>query len=157
MQRSRQACGISIQGMYTVADLRGREGRAPWRSKFFQFHAVLRTFNKIVCWRSPSRGVGAPSSGKSWIRHWYIDLTLKCPCWLSYQVMTELSVNQRIPSKMRCPLVNLSGGARDTCSPLAPMVFNFMQFLVKNEKLAQIIVWHVPLPPREIHWRQPGV
>ena len=55
-----------------VADLggRGREGRAasPWGAKFFQFHAV---FGKIWQIRMlvPPRGVGAPSSGKSWIRH----------------------------------------------------------------------------------------
>ena len=48
----------------------GRKGRAPppGESKFFQFHAV---FGKI--WQNrmlaPPRGVGAPSSGKSRIRH----------------------------------------------------------------------------------------
>ena len=47
----------------------GRRGRAPpWGPKFSQFHAV---FGKI--WQNrmlaPPWGVGAPSSGKSWIRH----------------------------------------------------------------------------------------
>ena len=41
----------------------------PQGPKFFQFHAV---FGKI--WQNrmlaPPRGIGAPSSGKSWIRHW---------------------------------------------------------------------------------------
>ena len=46
--------------------------RAPRGSKFFQFHAV---FGKI--WQNrmlaPTPwGVGAPSSGKSWIRHCYV-------------------------------------------------------------------------------------
>ena len=40
-----------------------------WGPKFFQFHAG---FGKI--WQNrmlvPPWGVGAPSSGKSWIRHW---------------------------------------------------------------------------------------
>ena len=51
-----------------VADLSGARGMPPWGSKFFQFHAV---FGKI--WHNrmlaPPPRVGAPSSGKSWIRH----------------------------------------------------------------------------------------
>ena len=47
-----------------------RGTRAPPGPKFFQFHAV---FGKI--WQNrmlaPPRGVGAPSSGKSWIRYWF--------------------------------------------------------------------------------------
>ena len=35
----------------------------PPGSKYFQFHAVLGKFGKIVCWRP--RGIGAPSSGNS--------------------------------------------------------------------------------------------
>ena len=50
----------------TVADL--SPPPPPPEPKFFQFHAV---FGKI--WQNrmlaPPRGVGAPSSGKSWIRH----------------------------------------------------------------------------------------
>ena len=49
-----------------MADLRGREGGAPpWGSKFFQFHAVLEKFGKIVCWhppeswRAPRRNLGS--------------------------------------------------------------------------------------------------
>ena len=34
----------------------------------FNFMQFLGKFGKIVCWRPPW-GVGAPSSGKSWIRH----------------------------------------------------------------------------------------
>ena len=50
-----------------VADRRGGcEG-----SKFFQFHAVFGKIwqNRMLAPPLP-RGVGAPSSGKSWIRHW---------------------------------------------------------------------------------------
>ena len=46
-----------------------RDAHPSWGSKFFQFHAVFGKIGKIVCWRPPPRGVGAPSSGKSWIRH----------------------------------------------------------------------------------------
>ena len=57
------------QRCYSVADLRGC-ARDPPGSKFFEFHAV---FGKI--WQNrmlaPPWGVGAPSSGKSWIRHCY--------------------------------------------------------------------------------------
>ena len=59
-----------VPPMLAVADLRGREGRAPpGGPKFFQFHAVFGKIWQIVCWR-PTWGVGAPSSGKSWIHHW---------------------------------------------------------------------------------------
>ena len=59
-----------ITSNLAVADLRGAWGTrpSPWGPKFFQFHAV---FGKI--WQNrmlaPPWGVGAPSSGKSWIRH----------------------------------------------------------------------------------------
>ena len=54
----------------SVADLHSKILDArPRGYKFFQFHAV---FGKI--WQNrmlaPPKGVGAPSSGKSWIRHW---------------------------------------------------------------------------------------
>ena len=35
----------------------------------FNFMQFLGKFGKIVCWHPPWR-VGAPSSGKFWIRHW---------------------------------------------------------------------------------------
>ena len=35
----------------------------------------LGEFGKIVC-RYPPGGVGIPSSGKSWIHHWYGQITL---------------------------------------------------------------------------------
>ena len=42
------------------------DARLPWRSKFLHFHAVFGKKNwKIIA----LLGVGAPSSGKSWIRH----------------------------------------------------------------------------------------
>ena len=47
----------------------GCEGRAPPGPNSFNFMKFLGKFGKIVCWRPLSRGVGAPSSGKSWIRH----------------------------------------------------------------------------------------
>ena len=48
-----------------------RDARPPWGPKFFQFHAVFGKFwqNRML---APPRGVGIPSSGKSWIRHWYV-------------------------------------------------------------------------------------
>ena len=59
-------------GVYTpVADLRGgaRDVRPPpGGPNSFNFMQFLGKFGKIVCWRPPW-GVGAPSSGKSWIRH----------------------------------------------------------------------------------------
>ena len=47
----------------------------PWGSKFFQFHAVFGEIwqNRMLAPPTPRR-VGAPSSGKSWIRHWYVCL-----------------------------------------------------------------------------------
>ena len=38
----------------------------------FNFMQFLGKFGKIICWR-PSWGVGAPSSGKSWIRQWSLS------------------------------------------------------------------------------------
>ena len=56
----------------TVADLRGRRGRAPppGGHNFFIFMQFSAEIDKIIGWRPPPPGVGAPSSGKSWIRHW---------------------------------------------------------------------------------------
>ena len=45
-----------------------REVPNPRGPNSFNFMQFLRKFGKIVCWRPP-RGVGAPFSGKSWIRH----------------------------------------------------------------------------------------
>ena len=57
----------------------------PPGSKFFQFHAV---FGKI--WQNrklaPPRRVGAPSSGKSWIRHWFRNIFLNCSLYDSSDV-----------------------------------------------------------------------
>ena len=57
----------------SVADLHSKIVDArhplPRGSKFFKFHAVFGKFwqNRML---APSpRGVGAPTSGKSWIRH----------------------------------------------------------------------------------------
>ena len=49
----------------------GREGRAPppGGPNSFNFMQFFGKFGNFVCWRPP-RGAGAPSSGKSWIRHW---------------------------------------------------------------------------------------
>ena len=47
----------------------GRRGRAPPPGpNSFNFMQFLGKFDKFVCWRPPW-GVGAPSSGKSWIRY----------------------------------------------------------------------------------------
>ena len=55
----------------TVADLRGAQGTGahPGDRIFFYVMQFLRNFNKIVSWSPPPPRVGAPSSGKSWIRH----------------------------------------------------------------------------------------
>ena len=45
-----------------------RDARPPGGSNSFNFMQFLGKFGKIVCWRPPW-GVGAPSSGKSGIRH----------------------------------------------------------------------------------------
>ena len=52
----------------------GRRGRAPppGGPNSFNFMQFLGKIDKFVCWRPP-RGVGAPSSGKSWIRHWHVN------------------------------------------------------------------------------------
>ena len=52
------------------ADLRGARGMppSPGGPNSFNFMQFLGNFGKIVCWRPPW-GVGAPSSGKSWIRY----------------------------------------------------------------------------------------
>ena len=42
---------------------------SPWGPKFFQFHAVFWE-NLAKSYIGAPRGVGAPSLGKSWIRHW---------------------------------------------------------------------------------------
>ena len=55
----------------------GHEGRAPpGGPNSFNFMQLFGKFGKIVCWRLPW-GVGAPSSEKSWIRHWLWLLTEK--------------------------------------------------------------------------------
>ena len=53
-----------------VADLRGDAGDAhpPRGPNSFNFMKFWENFGKIIYWLPPW-GVGAPSSGKSWIRH----------------------------------------------------------------------------------------
>ena len=55
-----------------------REGRAPSSGgpNSFNFMQFLGKFGKIICWRP--WGVGAPSSGKSWICHWLYFLFGPC-------------------------------------------------------------------------------
>ena len=64
----------------SVAHLRGCEGRPPPGSKFFQFHAVFGEIWQNHMLAPPLGGVGAPSSGKSWIRHWSSHLTADLCC-----------------------------------------------------------------------------
>ena len=62
---------IYYVGVFPVADLHSKILDAPpppWGPNSFNFMQFLGKFGKIVCWRLPWR-VGAPSSGKSWIRH----------------------------------------------------------------------------------------
>ena len=48
----------------------GREGRAPpLAQNFFIFMQFSGKIGQIIGWRPPF-GISAPSSGKSWIRHW---------------------------------------------------------------------------------------
>ena len=51
---------------------RGGEGLAPppGYPNSFDFIQFSGKFGKIVCWRPPPLGVGAPL-GKSWIRRWF--------------------------------------------------------------------------------------
>ena len=63
----------SLSSAYTqpVADLHSKILDAPpppGGPNSFNFMQFLGKYGKIVCWRPPW-GVGAPSSGKSWIRH----------------------------------------------------------------------------------------
>ena len=54
-----------------MADLRGVRGTCPPNRNSLNFMQFLGKFDEIVCWRPPPLGgVGAPSSGKFWIRHW---------------------------------------------------------------------------------------
>ena len=95
-----QTVTLNFSPPYTVADLRGGAGdvRPPWGSKFFQFHAVFGKFwqNRML---APPWGVGAPSSGKSWIRHCYkIGLFTNFPEILNvfhHQDWTLLSCQKR--------------------------------------------------------------
>ena len=48
----------------------GARDAPPRGSKFFQFHAVFGKIRQIRM-LAPPWGVGAPSSGKSWVRHWH--------------------------------------------------------------------------------------
>ena len=67
---------------YSLADLRGREGRMPpppLASKFFRFHAVFgKIWQNCVFTPYPPPRIHAPTSGKSFIRHWYWYLSLDC-------------------------------------------------------------------------------
>ena len=70
---------VEISYPKAVADLRGARGTLappPPGPNSFNFMQFLGKFGKIVCWRTPW-GVGAPSSGKSWIRHWKVSLEIK--------------------------------------------------------------------------------
>ena len=52
----------------------GARDAPPRGPNSFNFMQFLGNFGKIICWRP--RGVGAPSSGKSWIRHCNSNLNL---------------------------------------------------------------------------------
>ena len=93
-----------------MADLRGRKGRAPPGSKFFRFHAVFgkNWQNRML---APPRGVGAPSSGKSWIRHcslWYIYCIPKTFC-IIFQTKNDslLVIHFQIISKETIHIISL--------------------------------------------------
>ena len=72
--------------VFTVADLRrGVRDAPPQGSKLFQFHAVF-----VKIWQNrmlvPSWRVGAPTSGKSWMRHWFRNFQLSEKC--SFNVLS---------------------------------------------------------------------
>ena len=46
-----------------------RGAHSPWGPNSFNFMQFFGKFGKIVCWCAPWRA-RAPTSGKSWIRHW---------------------------------------------------------------------------------------
>ena len=48
-----------------------RDARSPGGPNSFNFMQFFGKFGKIVYWRP--RGVGTPSSGKSWIRHCFLN------------------------------------------------------------------------------------
>ena len=69
-------CDLFITSNEAVADLHSKildvRPLSPGGPDSFNFMQFWGIFGKIVCWhRPPPRGVGAPSSGKSWIRHWW--------------------------------------------------------------------------------------
>ena len=66
---------------------KGARGMRAPGPKFFQFHAVFWKFwqNRVF---TPPRGVDAPSSGKSWICHWFPTKILGCQF---YMFVTTLS------------------------------------------------------------------
>ena len=91
-----------FQQEVAVADLRGgvRDVHPPWGPKFFQFHAV---FGKI--WQNrmlaPPWGVGAPSSEKSWIRHW-VGIN-HVHFWKSVNIRAILKYTGKIPTSLGSP------------------------------------------------------
>ena len=79
----------------SVADLRGRKGRAP---PGVQILLISCSFGKI--WQNrmlaPPWGVGAPSSGKSWIRHWMSQKMFVLNSWDGCSVMCYVFGNEQI-------------------------------------------------------------
>ena len=73
----------------------------PLSVQIFHFHAVLRkNFAKKIGWRT-TVGSQQPSSGKSWIRHWFADLCLQCSLEIGrssvFRVRITVSGRSRIP------------------------------------------------------------
>ena len=76
---------------FTVADLHSKILDAPHPPpggpNSFNFMQFLGIFGKIVCW-CPPWGVGAPSSGKSWIGHCFSLESFPCDDLTCYMLLS---------------------------------------------------------------------
>ena len=107
----------------------------------FNFMYFLGNFDKIACWRPPW-GVGAPTSGKSWIRHWY---------WLCFYVnftfsMKKIEVLNRFIRKENWCDWKYALHWRVQWGAPSPISFILMQF---RQNFCQIIVFY----PKHRGWR----
>ena len=92
---------FKLEEGFAVADPRGRQGCAPSRSKFFIFmQFCAKILQKKIGWRT-TVGSQQPSSGKSWIRHWFAHLCLQCSLEIGrssvFRVRITVSGRSRIP------------------------------------------------------------
>ena len=103
---NRDANANTDNGTRPVADLGGAQGTRPppGDQNSFDFMQFLGKFGKIVCWRPPW-GVGAPSSGKSWIRHcrpFQIHFLHMRLCYHEHIVEVDVDVNVEGNANVTC-------------------------------------------------------